>query len=89
LEVVVARSVAAVHSLFHKPIEPMKIPQTTQNLAEITTHTNNTTFSLLSQTPARMEDSRSAYKILVEKPERKGPLGRPRRRLEGKNKMDI
>jgi hypothetical protein len=67
----------------------MKIPQTTQNLEGITTHTNNTTFPLLSQTPARKEDSRSAYKSLVEKQERKEPLGRPRRRLESENKMDL
>jgi hypothetical protein len=60
----------------------MKIPQTTQNLAGITTHKNNTTFPLLSQTPA-------LHKSLVEKPELKGPLGRPRHRLEDKNKMDI
>jgi hypothetical protein len=36
-----------------------------------------------------MEDSRGAYKSLVGKPERKGPLGRPRRRLEGNNKMGL
>jgi hypothetical protein len=29
---------------------------------------------------ARMEEKRNAYRILVEKPEGKKPLGRPRRR---------
>jgi hypothetical protein len=29
---------------------------------------------------ARMGETRNAYRILVGKPERKGPLGRPRRR---------
>jgi hypothetical protein len=36
-----------------------------------------------------MEDSRGAYKSLVGKLERKGPLGKPRHRLEGNNKMDL
>jgi hypothetical protein len=32
---------------------------------------------------AHIRDTRNAYKILIEKPEGKRPLGRPRRRLEG------
>jgi len=38
---------------------------------------------------ARMGDRRSAYRVLVGKPERKKPLGRPRRRLEDNIKMDL
>jgi hypothetical protein len=34
-------------------------------------------------------DSRSVYKILVEKPERKRPLGRHRRRWEDNINMDL
>jgi hypothetical protein len=30
-----------------------------------------------------MREVRNAYKILIEKPEGKGPLGRPRHRWEG------
>jgi hypothetical protein len=33
------------------------------------------------------EDRRGAYKVLVGKPERKKPLGRPRNRWEGYFKM--
>ena len=36
-----------------------------------------------------MVESRSAYRILVGKPERKKPLGRPRRRWEDKIKMHL
>jgi hypothetical protein len=32
---------------------------------------------------------RNVYRILVEKPEEKRPLGRPRRRWEGNIKMDL
>ena len=38
---------------------------------------------------ARVEKRRGAYKILVGKPERKRPLGRPKRRWEDSIKMDI
>jgi hypothetical protein len=38
---------------------------------------------------ARMEQGRKVYKVLVEKPEGKGPLGRPRRRREDGIKMDL
>ena len=38
---------------------------------------------------ARMEQSRNAYRVLVGKPERKKPLGRPRRRWEDNIKMDL
>ena len=38
---------------------------------------------------ARMEQSRYAYRVLVGKPERKRPLGRPRRRWEDNIKMDL
>ena len=38
---------------------------------------------------ARMEQSRSAYRVLVGKPEGKRPLGRPRRRREDNIKMDL
>jgi hypothetical protein len=36
---------------------------------------------------ALMGEKRTAYRILVGKPERKRPLGRPRRRLMGNTKM--
>jgi hypothetical protein len=36
-----------------------------------------------------MEKRRGTYRILMEKPEGKWPLGRPRRRWEDKNKMDL
>jgi hypothetical protein len=38
---------------------------------------------------ARMGKGRGVYKVLVGKPERKRPLGRPRRRWEDNIKMDI
>ena len=38
---------------------------------------------------ARMEQSRNAYRVLVQKPEGKRPLGRPRRRWEDNIKMDL
>ena len=38
---------------------------------------------------ARMGESRDAYKVLMENPERRRPLGRPRRRLENDIKMDL
>jgi len=38
---------------------------------------------------ARMGDRRSVYRISVGKPERKRPLGRPRRRWEDNIKMDL
>ena len=38
---------------------------------------------------ARMEEGRGVHKGLVGKPERKRPLGRPRRRWEDNIKMDI
>jgi len=37
---------------------------------------------------ARMRQRRGAYKVMVGKPEGKRLLGRPRRRWEGKIKMD-
>jgi hypothetical protein len=36
-----------------------------------------------------MREKRNAYRILVEKPERKRPLGRPRRRWVGDIKIDL
>jgi hypothetical protein len=36
-----------------------------------------------------MGEMRNAYRILVGKPERKRPLGRPRRRWLDNNKMDL
>jgi len=36
-----------------------------------------------------MEEERGVYKVLVGKPERKRPLGRPRRRWEDNIKVDI
>jgi hypothetical protein len=36
-----------------------------------------------------MGENRNAYRILVGKPEGKGPLGRPRRRREDNIKMDL
>ena len=38
---------------------------------------------------ARMGQGRGVYRVLVEKPERRRPLGRPRRRWEDNIKMDI
>ena len=38
---------------------------------------------------ARMGDRRGVYRVLVEKPEGKRPLGRPRRRWEDNIKMDL
>jgi hypothetical protein len=38
---------------------------------------------------ARMREGKGAYKVLVEKPESKRPLGRPRRRWEDNIKMDL
>jgi len=38
---------------------------------------------------ARMGERRGVYRVLVGKPEGKRPLGRPRRRWEHNNKMDV
>jgi hypothetical protein len=38
---------------------------------------------------ARMGEERKVYKVLVGKPERKRPLGRPRRRWEDAIRMDL
>jgi hypothetical protein len=38
---------------------------------------------------ARMGEERGAYRILVERPEGRRPLGRPRRRREDNIKMDL
>jgi len=38
---------------------------------------------------ARMGEGRGVYRVLVGKPEGKRPLGRPRRRWENNNKMDL
>jgi hypothetical protein len=38
---------------------------------------------------ARMGEDRGVHRVLVGKPERKRPLGRPRRRWEDNNKMDF
>ena len=38
---------------------------------------------------ARMEEGRSAFKILTDKPTGKRPLGRPRRRWEDNIRMDL
>ena len=38
---------------------------------------------------ARMEEARGVHKVLVEKPEGKRPLGRPRSRWEDTIKMDL
>jgi hypothetical protein len=38
---------------------------------------------------ARMGEERGVYRVLVEKPEGKRPLGRPRRRWEDNRKMDL
>jgi len=37
----------------------------------------------------RMGEGRVVYRVLVRRPERKGPLGRPRRRWEENIKMDL
>jgi hypothetical protein len=36
-----------------------------------------------------MEEKSNAYRLLVGKPERKGPLGRPRRRWVDNIRMDL
>jgi len=36
-----------------------------------------------------MREGRGVYRILVGRPEGKRPVGRPRRRWEGKNKLDL
>jgi hypothetical protein len=36
-----------------------------------------------------MGEDRGVYRVLVEKPEEMGPLGRPRRRWEDNIKMDL
>jgi hypothetical protein len=38
---------------------------------------------------ARVRERRGVYRVLVGKPERKRPLGRPRRRWEDNIKMDL
>ena len=38
---------------------------------------------------ASKEEGRSSFKILTGKPTRKRPLGRPRRRWEDNNRMDL
>ena len=38
---------------------------------------------------ARMGEGRGVHRDLVEKPEGKGPMGRPRRRWENNIKMDL
>ena len=38
---------------------------------------------------ARMEEGRSAFKILTRKPTGKSPLGRPRRRWEDNIRIDL
>ena len=38
---------------------------------------------------ARMGEGRGVHRVLVGKPERKGPLGRPRRRWEDNIKTDL
>jgi hypothetical protein len=38
---------------------------------------------------ARMGEGRGVYRVLVGRPERKRPLGRPRRRLEDNIKIDL
>ena len=38
---------------------------------------------------ARMEERRGVYRVLVVKPGRKRPLGRPRRRWEDNIKLDL
>ena len=38
---------------------------------------------------ARMGEGRGVYRVLVEKPEGKGPFGRPRRRWEDNIKTDL
>ena len=39
--------------------------------------------------PSRMGEGREVHRVLVGKPERKRPLGRPRRRWEDSIKMDL
>jgi hypothetical protein len=38
---------------------------------------------------ARIGDKRGAYRVLVGRPEERGPLGTPRRRWKGAIKMDL
>ena len=44
---------------------------------------------IISVSIARMEEGRNAFKILIDKPKGKIPLGRPRRRWEGNIRMDL
>jgi hypothetical protein len=37
----------------------------------------------------RMVERRGVYRVLVGRPEGKGPLGKPRRRWEGNNMLDL
>jgi hypothetical protein len=39
--------------------------------------------------PARMGEGRGVYRVFIGKPERKRPLGRPRRNWEDNIKMDL
>jgi hypothetical protein len=44
---------------------------------------------LLLYAMARMGEDRGVHRVLVRKPEKKRPLGRPRRRWEDNIKMDL
>jgi hypothetical protein len=43
----------------------------------------------VSRVRSANDEKRNAYRVLVEKPEGKRPLGRPRRRWVGNIKMDL
>jgi len=43
----------------------------------------------MSGTRSMYGDRRGVYRVLVVKPEREGPLGRPRRRWDDNIKMDL
>jgi hypothetical protein len=44
---------------------------------------------ILAGRPARMGEKRNAYRLLVRKPDRKSPLGRPRRSWVDNIKIDL
>jgi hypothetical protein len=47
------------------------------------------TFEIFAKYVSVVEERRVAYRVLIRKPEEKGPLGRHRRRLEDNIKVDL
>jgi hypothetical protein len=64
--------------------------QNTQRTAVVTISTNSLTREICNSIVEQsMGERRGAYRALVEKPEGRRPLGRPRRRCEDNIKMDL